>query len=285
MNDKKTTLSSYQKRINRMVIYITEHLDENPSLETLSEEAGFSPYHFHRIAKAFLGETIGNFIVRKRVETAARLLKETDLPVSEIAYQVGYDVPSSLSKAFKLFYGMTPNEYRKNKINLIMEDVKHNPTLKLEERVEVIKPKKAICFSMCGDYLTCDYPKGFALLMEYAAKKKLNLAGAEFLAIYYDDPCVTESGKQHADVCLATSEPLEATDSLKVKEIAGGKYAIYLYKGTYKKLGSVYDTVFRKYIPEGNFEVDDRPIFEVYLNDAAVTKPEDLLTELYIPVR
>ena len=283
-NENVTTLSNYYKRINRMVIYINGHLDENPSLETLASAAGFSPYHFHRIAKAFLGETIGNFIVRKRVETAARLLKETDSSISEIAYKVGYDVPSSLSKAFKLFYGVSPNEFRNNKNNLVMKEVKINPALKLVERIEVLNPKKCISYSLHGDYLTCDYEKAWSVIMGYVARKGINPAKAEYLTVYYDDPCVTEAEKQRADVCLATEEAIEPSQDLNIMEIAGGKYAIYLYKGTYKQLGSVYDTICGKYIPEGNYELDARPIFEKYLNDPATTKPEELLTEIYMPI-
>lgn len=88
----ETILESYRRRINCMVDYICQHLDENPNLETLASAAGFSPYHFHRIAKAFLGETIGNFIVRKRIEAAARLLKGTDFSISDIAYRVGHKI-------------------------------------------------------------------------------------------------------------------------------------------------------------------------------------------------
>jgi len=74
----------------------------------------FSPYHFHRITKAFLGEPIGAFVTRLRVETAARLLRYGDMPIQNIAYRVGYNVPFSLSKAFKQFYGITLTEYKNN---------------------------------------------------------------------------------------------------------------------------------------------------------------------------
>lgn len=285
MNENETILESYRRRINLMIVYICQHLDENPNLETLASAAGFSPYHFHRIAKAFLGETIGNFIVRKRVETAARLLKDTDLTVCEIAYKVGYDVPSSLSKAFKLFYGISPNDFRNNKNNLIMKEVKINPALQLEERIEVLNPKKAISYSLQGkDYLTLDYNGAWKVLMAYAGKMKINPAKAEYISIYYDDPCDELSATMHADVCLVTDRPLEPSENLQVKEIAGGRYAIYRYKGTYQQLGSVYDTIFGKYIPEGGYKPDARPLFEKYLNDPATTKPENLLTEIYVPI-
>ena len=116
MEQKLSTKEEYVKRINVIVEYINNHLGENIDLGILSEMSGFSPWHFHRIVRAFLGEPIGAFITRMRVETAARLLRYSELPVQDIAFRVGYDVRSSLSKSVRLFYGISPNQYRKNKI-------------------------------------------------------------------------------------------------------------------------------------------------------------------------
>lgn len=120
MQQRPSTTEEYQRKINIIVEYINNHLSETIDLDILAEMSGFSPWHFHRIVKAFLGENIGAFIIRMRVETAARLLRYSDMPVQEISWRVGYDVPSSLSKAFKQFYGISPNDYRKNKEYIIM---------------------------------------------------------------------------------------------------------------------------------------------------------------------
>ena len=116
-----------------MVEYINNHLGEDIDLNKLAEISGFSRWHFHRIFAEFLGEPVGTFIVRMRVETAARLLRYTEIPVKEIAYKVGYDVPSSLSKVFRQFYGISPNEYRNNKDYVIME-----PNTEMVDEVVVV---------------------------------------------------------------------------------------------------------------------------------------------------
>ena len=112
MKNKPATTADYQRRINTVVEYIRTHLDETLDLRTLAEVSSFSPCHFHRIVSAFLGEPPGEFIARTRIETAARLLLYSDLTVAEIAYRVGYDAPSSLTKAFGRFFGISPKEYR-----------------------------------------------------------------------------------------------------------------------------------------------------------------------------
>lgn len=59
MEQKQTTKEEYVKRVNVVVDYINNHLDENIDLGMLAEMSGFSPWHFHRIVRAFLGEPIG----------------------------------------------------------------------------------------------------------------------------------------------------------------------------------------------------------------------------------
>ena len=89
MEQKLTTKEEYLKRINVIVEYINNHLDENIDLGMLAEMSGFSHWHFNRIVRAFLGVPVGAIITRVRVETAARLLRYSDLPVQDIAYRVG----------------------------------------------------------------------------------------------------------------------------------------------------------------------------------------------------
>ncbi len=99
MNPKPDTRIEYIKRINRLTEYINEHLDEALDLHKLAELSNLSPYHFHRIVKAFLGEPPGAYISRLRVEKAARSLRYSDLSVQEIAYSVGYDSPLIVNKS------------------------------------------------------------------------------------------------------------------------------------------------------------------------------------------
>ncbi len=121
MQQKTSTREDYSKRINIIIEYINNHLTDDIDLEILAGIANFSPYHFHRIFKAFLGEPVGAFITRMKIEAAARLLRYSDMPVQEIAYKVGYDVPSSLSKAFGKFNIEVQSADRCNLNNLYLK--------------------------------------------------------------------------------------------------------------------------------------------------------------------
>lgn len=133
---KKTTQEEYQKCVNAVVDYINLHLGEEIDLKSLARISHFSPFYFHRIMKAFLGEPIGTFIVRTRTEAAARLLRYSSTSISDIAYRIGYASPSSFSKIFKQMYGISPTEYRNNKNYVIMKPAIIKPDLELKRKSE-----------------------------------------------------------------------------------------------------------------------------------------------------
>ena len=285
MEIKSSTREEYLKRVNIVVDYINNHLDEELDLQKLAEMSNLSTYHFHRIMKAFLGETLGAYIIRVRLETAVRLLRYTDLPVEQIAYSVGYEMPSSLSKSFKQFYDITPQEYRNNKNFVIMKPVQLNPDLKLKSpKVIELETKKAIYIRLNGAYSELDFCGAWTRLWAYVKEQKLFSAGIEHISIYHDDPKVTTSEKLRTDVCLVLSKPTEPKGEIGVKEIAGGKYAVFLYQGPYTNLGIVYDTIFAQWLPGSGYELRNAPLFEKYVNDPSRTEEAKLKTEIYIPL-
>lgn len=286
MEIKTSTREEYLKRVNVVVDYINNHLDEELDLQKLAEMSSLSTYHFHRIMKAFLGETLGAYIIRVRLETAVRLLRYTDLPVEQIAYSVGYEMPSSLSKSFKQFYDITPLEYRNNKNFVIMKPVQLNPDLNLKSpKVIDIETKKAIYIRLTGAYSELDFCGAWGKLWAYVKENKLFSAGIEHISIYHDDPKVTTSEKLRTDVCLVLPKPAEPKGEIGVKEIAGGKYAVFLYQGPYTNLGIVYDTIFAKWLPDCGYELRNAPLYEKYINDPSRTEEAKLKTEIYIPLQ
>lgn len=285
MQQRTTTLETYQKQINIVIEYINNHLDRPIDLPRLAEISHFSPYHFHRITRAFLGEPIGAYIVRVKLETAARLIRYTDLPVSEIAYRIGYDAPASLSKAFKQQYGISPLEYRNNKNFTIMKTEKKNTQLKIKgPQVMDIPAKRAIYIKLTGKYENLDFCASWQRLWQFVKAHKLFSAGIEHIAIYHDDPKVTESDKLRTDLCLTVTKEAEPQGEIGVKEIKAGKFAVFLYQGAYNHLDAVYDTIYTRLLPENDLRLRDYPCFEKYINHPDKTEPEKLKTEIYVPV-
>ena len=115
MKLKKSIRQEYQEIIIIIIEYIYNNLDKKISISELAEIVNISHYHFQRIIKSLLGEPVGNFIIRAKIETAALLLNYTNIEIQDIAFKIGYENHSSLNKIFKQYYNISPTEYRKNK--------------------------------------------------------------------------------------------------------------------------------------------------------------------------
>ena len=284
MENRPATKEEYLRTINRLTEYINNHLGDEIDVGVLAAESGFSAWHFHRITRAFLGEPVWAYIIRMRLETAARLLRYSDMTVSDVAYRVGYDVPSSLSKAFRQAYGISPNQYRKCKNFSIMKPMQVNPGLTIETEVREVSDTDIIYIRLTGRYDTLDFPGTWQRMRPYLAENDLGDWCPDWICIYYDDPKVTEPSKLRTDVCYTTPRALPGKGERGSRVLRGGRFAVFRYVGPYSNLGSVYDTVYGKLLPESGLRIKDEPAYEKYVNDPVGTTPDKYATEIYIPV-
>src|ERR1700684_2284189 len=103
----------YLDRMHRVTAYIDQHLDQYLDLETLADVAHFSPFHFHRLFSALMGETLGAYLRRRRCEVAAtRLLAQPKLSVLQIALGVGFGSAEAFAHAFGTRFGFSPTTWR-----------------------------------------------------------------------------------------------------------------------------------------------------------------------------
>ena len=278
------TYNDYTQRINKVVAYINDHLDESLDLKTLAEVAALSEFHFHRVFKALKGESIGAHISRLRIEAAARLLRYSALSIEDIAFNIGYEAPAALSKAFKNQYGITPTQYRTNKDIYIMKKEIINPDLALKApKIIELEPKNLIYVALTGKYGTLDYGKAYEQLWAVVKSQKLFTKGIESICVSYDDPKITEASLQRSEVSLAIHQPAHPAGEVSCKTLAGGKYAVFFYQGSYSHLSAVYDAAMR-WVIDSEYEVREEPTFEKYLNDSRRTAQEKLKTEVYISI-
>jgi len=79
---------------------------------TLAAVAHVSPAHFARQFRATFGETPHRYLQRRRVERAMELLRDTDRPVTEICFDVGFASLGTFSRTFRAVIGESPSQYR-----------------------------------------------------------------------------------------------------------------------------------------------------------------------------
>ncbi|MFA9458425.1 AraC family transcriptional regulator [Halalkalibacter sp. AB-rgal2] len=98
--------------IQKSIDYIEENLGEELSLSTLAEIAHFSPFHYHRIFQTMVGESVMDYVRKRRLTSAAERLYYTEEKVITIALEVGFHYQESFNRAFKKCYGISPKQYR-----------------------------------------------------------------------------------------------------------------------------------------------------------------------------
>jgi AraC family transcriptional regulator len=99
-------------QIKRVMEYVQHHLDQDLSLAELAQQSGFSSFHFARLFRQATGESPHQYVMSRRIETAQRLLKETDLPVSQIALMTGFSSQSHFTRTLTRHLGQPPRQYR-----------------------------------------------------------------------------------------------------------------------------------------------------------------------------
>ncbi len=109
MPTARRSQSEYDRRMHAVIEHIDRHLDDKLDLATLASVAHFSPFHFHRLFHALVGEPLGDYIRRRRLELAAiRLRSQPDATVMQIALGVGFGSAESFSRAFRARFGLRP---------------------------------------------------------------------------------------------------------------------------------------------------------------------------------
>lgn len=281
--DNKTI---YHQKLNRVVEYIHNHLDEKIEIKHLAELSHFSSFHFHRIVRALLGEPIGAYIIRIRLETAAKLIRYSELSIEEIGYKIGYNSPSSLTKAFKQHFGITPSSYRKNRTwNIQKTHTMEVTTLNIKKpKLVTVEDKNCIYLTLKGAYQKLDYPAAWVTLWQEVKSQKLFTAGIEHIGLPFDDPKVTEEDQIRYDACLIIHKEAKPTGKIGTKTLKGGKFAVFHYQGSYTRLGDVYNYIFNTWLLQSDHELRDEPLREKYLNNAERTPEDKLKTEIYIPI-
>ena len=100
------------KRLARVLDYISNHLSEQLTLGTLAAEAGISKFHFSRLFRESTGDPPHAFVLRLRMEAAQHALATTDIAVAQVAAQCGFANATHFGTAFTKRFGVSPTAYR-----------------------------------------------------------------------------------------------------------------------------------------------------------------------------
>ena len=281
-----TTEEIYRRRIELVMQYIADNLDKEIDMQTLSIISGFSSFHLHRIIKVYIGESIGAFIVRKRVETAAKLLLYSNMSVSDIAYRVGYNVPTSLTKAFAKHYGISPTQYRYNRNSIDVTSASRDNEIMLETyRVVELPSTNVIYIGSKGHYRARDYFPTYQKLFGELKRQGKVTDNITYLGIFYNNPNVTIDDNLYNEIGITTQQEIEPSGNIEVKRLPGGKYIVFTFNDRLSKLDDTYNRIYSLILANELFHIRDSYGFEKYLDDLEYIKPNSKIKiEIYIPI-
>ncbi len=313
MDGKRNSLTrkEYISRINDVQDYIETNINNNLTLEELSSVSGFSKFHFHRIFKSIVNETLYNYINRIRLEKAVSfLLHNEDMSITEAAYKFGFSDSAVFARSFKKYFGMSASEYRFNYSNNCKEESKErkdpsllprynesvsniiwkgdNMPVKGKIDVQVIDDMHVIYLRHTGSY------KDLGLVFEKFIHKLINWAAArdlmkntelKLLAIYHDNPEITEDEKQRTSVCMVVPEDVEGDGEVGKMVIPSGKYAIGHFEIDASEYGDAWNYLYGQWLSNSGFEPTDGFAFEMYRNDPNTHPEKKHIVDIYLPVK
>lgn len=290
----------YVDIIDQTVLEIQRRLDDPPGFRELAERAFLSPYHFHRIFRAMVGESPAEMIRRLRLERAAIQIKATDESITSIAFDAGYATHEAFTKAFQAEFEMSPSAFRTSDRNcmgkLAPSRVHYTESgsftrfhlierRELEMNLSVVEfpSKRLAVIHHKGPYQ--DIGAAFQRLAQTAGPMGLFAKpDAMGVAVYFDDPESVPPADLHSVAGVVVSES-EAIGDLTEEHLEGGKFLRAEYTGPYSGLGQAWSTLYGKDIPSGGYQIRDGACFEVYLNDCSNTPAEELRTDIYVPIQ
>jgi len=288
----------YVDILQEILRYIDTHIKEKLNVKKLAERAGFSSYHFCRIFQWNIGYSIMEYVRLRRLAFAASELKSGKY-IIDIAVEYGYETHTGFLKAFKRYFGSTPEKYRLH----ASFDVPKLPILKKSKQYVnggiVMEPKmiKKSAVKLAGFAVKVknkEYTEAFTNLWhEYAlGGKQKKLHGESFLkshveygACFPENP---ENGEFEYVVGIEVKGGYDIPEDYYVCTIPEAVYAVFTPPPSDDdKLSSsitgTYNYIFSEWFPNSEYEFMENGV-DFVLCDENCKVETGKFTEIYIPV-
>jgi AraC family transcriptional regulator len=152
----------------------------------------------------------------------------------------------------------------------------------LQVRIEQVAPRQVVFLRHVGPY--GEVGRAWGQLMSWAGLRGLIGPAPTLIGIVHDDPEITVGEKVRYDACLAVDDQVRPEGDIGVQQLEGGEYAVVCHRGPYDQLGSTYARLCGEWLPSSGRELSLAPCFEIYRNSPMDTAPENLLTDIFMPL-
>lgn len=290
----------YRKSLEQAILYIENHLSEDLYVEEAARQAGYSYYHLTRQFQAVLGESVGSYIKKRRLADAAKQLLYTDLRILDIALGHGFESGEAFSRAFKTLYLVTPIEYRKNRLDLLIgskaaldsRQIEHlSQNVTVHPRFVTIPEFKAAGLrgqtTLADNTLPELWTRLCALSPQIPNKSPKGRAFGICEACGEGNTLYTmNSHVLFSEVAAIQVDSFEGLPELFVKKtIAAGRYAVFTHTGSLSLLPDTFSYIWSTWFLGSGEELDYREDFELYDERFLGFDHPQSQIDLYIPVK
>ncbi len=280
-----------QARFQRVIDYIYDHLNEKIDLNTLSDIACVSPYHWHRIYRGLCGETLAATVKRLRLHRAAGELANSEASIEAVANASGYSGLQSFNRAFSETYGMPPAKFRLQGSHTLFNKyalpnaLKNRTTEMMDVTLKKIESFEVLAMPHTGSYMNIG--NAFEKLFGWLGMRGLIGPQLRSVGLYYNDPDSVPENELQSAACIAlpSLEGIELDSNIERKSIINGEYAVLRHIGPYSNMRSAYQWLYGEWLANSGREVADQPAFEEYLNNPREVPPAELITDIYMPLK
>jgi AraC family transcriptional regulator len=284
----------YSAKFDKVLNYIENHIDEDLTIEILSNVVCMSKFHFHRLFSAYIGMSILSLIKMLRFKRAAyQLAFRKEMKIIDIALMNGYESAAAFSRGFSEVFIQSPRKFRNN-TNWDLWYQQYQSILKLRNKpmntneqpqVEIVNfPETNIAVlehraspSLLGDSI--------AMFIRWRKEHGLPPSKSKTFNVIYDDPSITSPNDYRFDIaCAIKSEVVTNSQGIINKAIPAGLCAKLRFKGSDDRLGLVIQFLYSQWLMNSNFELRNFPLFVERVNFYPDVNEAGTITDIYLPV-
>jgi AraC family transcriptional regulator len=278
----------YAARLNRVLDYIQQHLDEPLDLAGLSVVAASSPYHFHRAFTASTGMPVRKLVQLMRLRRASQQLAfNPHASITDIGLAAGFANAESFSRAFRKVHGQTPSAFRRNpdwhawQVTLPFRQPEAQDTMHVD-LVDFPATLIAALEHHGPERLTHKTTMKF---IDWRRANGVKPDQGETYGIHYSDPVNTLPEDYRFDIAVSVAKPVAPNGhGVVTKTIPAGRCARVRHVGS-RHFVAAAEWLYREWLPGSGEQVRDFPIFFHYVNVGPDVKEREMITDVYLPLK
>lgn len=299
-------MEEHKKRIVKAIAYIDNNLDADLSLEKMAEIAMYSSFHFHRIFKLITGETLQNYIIRKKIEKSAFYLAvKKNIELKDLYLDLGFSNHSVFSKTFKKYYGIAPTAFRNSapetfhkilqiqskngQVNTVfsqdictIENLLNWTKMNLKIEVKELPEMNLAAVMSLG---IANVEPSYNILIDWAKKKQLfPRENVKMISVYHDSFKVTPPDKVRIHACMLLDKHLDKQEGLVFSEtIHAGKFIVGSGEVTLQDFEQCWVSLFL-WMNEQHYSTRKAFPFEIYHTNFKEHPEGKMMVDFCIPV-